>query len=689
MRTVKVRDVMNMDVIAMLKDGFADEILKIEFDDGVLETTTRRTILSWFCWKLHREYPRTPMYIRHHIGNGFPDATTIPRTLSAIAKDLHFSYIGTNKNAVDDDDHYDREHVWSLIKDVGEDIYNVLSIELEEWMSSTNAFHLLEIFDHPEIKEVRENIQPNQLSINSAYDKVARILMKSEDLKHNPIVMGLRSKQIKMGQFQQIITCRGFLTDLDQMIFRKPITVGFFEGLTKLHDIMIESCSAKKALMFTKKPLQTVEYFNRKMQLSCTVVDKLLWTDCQSDTYAEIPVDRAFIPYLEGKYYMDDNDQLQVINIGDGDKLAGKTIRMRSSMFCRHRGDGAVCHVCFGELAWSVPRYTSIGHTCATELCREGSQRTMSVKHLDGSSVTEEIVIAAEHLPYIEVCSPDEEAIDDMEDQVETSTGTISSMIKFNPRIQRMDPILIIDASNERNIENTVNIGSITADTKINRLNVHRFTAFREVQLRLTNKEGKSVDVFLPVCQGARQGSFSRQMLEYIQKNGYTINKDGDYCISLSNWNFAAPVFSLPRRHASTLDFMNAVEVFIRSPAKKAERGGFNDRTLVKYFDPVEALIDFAELVNSELWVHVSHLEVILLSLMRPADDVNDYGLPHYDDPVRFEEHRILMQYRSMGQLFAYERQPDAIEDPDSYLITRRPTGLLDPFLYPGSIGSV
>ena len=82
--------------------------------------------------------------------------------------------------------------------------------------------------------------------------------MKDPALLHNPIIRGLRSKQIKLTQMLQILVCRGYLTDIDSIIFRKPIIVGFFEGLTTLHDIMIESCSAKKALISPKKPLRII-----------------------------------------------------------------------------------------------------------------------------------------------------------------------------------------------------------------------------------------------------------------------------------------------------------------------------------------------------------------------------------------------------------------------------------------------
>lgn len=696
MRRITARSFMNLDIHAMWP--LPDEKMEVEFDDGIIETNTRRMVLSWFCWELHRKFPLTPLNKSHYVGNGFPSADMVPKTISNIVHDLHYTYFGDGHPEIRDHDAvYDREDVWRVVKDVGNEIYNVLSINLEEWQVSINAFHLDELFWYEPIVKIRDSLEPTQISISHALDAAGQILMKDPAILHNPIVRGLRSKQIKMGQFLQILMCLGFRDDLDQTIFRKPVIKGFYEGLTTLHDIMIESCSAKKALMFTKKPLQIVEYFNRKMQLSTVVVDKLLWEDCGSDRYSEIYVDSVILPHLEGKLYLGSNGKLTPVR-QDDHKLVGKTIKMRSAFNCKHRGEGAVCRVCFGELAWSIPRFTSLGHTCATELCREGSQRTLSVKHLDGSSMVEVIEIPEEYQPYIEVCAANTDADGDgnVELQVDLEllgeeipqSADESSLIKFNSRIAKMTPMLILKSTPEKNIENASNLVNLNKDTNIKHLNIHRFTAFREVQLRMVNLREEATEVYVPVSQGARLGSLTRLLLNHIQENGYTVDENGDFCIDLSNWDFSSPAFSLPRRHASTLDFMAEVEAFIRSPSKKSERNGFAGRMLTSYTDPVTALVDFSDLVNSKLRVNVAHLEVILLSLMRPADDPDDYNLPDYDRPIKFEEHRRLIQERSAGQIFAYERQPDYIEDVNAYSAHKRTPGLLDPFVFPEVINT-
>lgn len=670
MRRITAREFMNTDVIGQWP--LPDEKLEIEFDDGVLLTNTRRTIVSWFCWELHRQFPLTPMYMHHHIGNGFFTAQATLQVMSNISRDLHYAYFDETLQ-----DHqetsYNREDVWKCIAKVENEIYNHLSINLEEWQTSTNAFHLLELYDYPAIEAVRKDIKPNQLSITRAYERATEVLMKDPALLHNPIIRGLRSKQIKLTQFLQILICRGYLTDIDQIIFRKPITVGFFEGLTSLHDMMIESCSAKKALNSTKKPLRIVEYFNRKMQLSTVVVHTLLWKDCKSERYAEIYVDPGMFRSIDGKFYVNDHGKLEAITPNHR-HLIGKTIRVRSAMFCNHRHEGMVCRVCFGENAWSIPDKTNVGHVSCTEMCHEGSQLVLSTKHYDGSAVVDEILISEHDLNYIAVCQhdPNKPEMDNSE----------SSALKFNPRLAKMEAKLILESAPRPPVDNASGLPAITKNTQIEHLSIHRVTSFREVQINVTNLRGEVYDAHVSVSQGARMGSLSKAMLRYVQDNGYTVLEDGKFMIDLADWNFDEVAFALPMRHSNMLDYMSEIEHFIRSPSKKDDQRVSSVRKLKSYLDPVEALVDFHDLVSSKLTVNICHLEVILLSLMRPAEDPDDYRLPHIDVPSMFEEHSRLMAMRSAGGLLAYERQPDVIDDVDSYLIKDRTPHVLDAFVH-------
>lgn len=672
MRRITAREFMNLDVIG--EWPLPDEKLEIEFDDGVLVTNTRRTIVSWFCWELHREFPLTPLYMRHHIGNQFFTAQATLQAMSRIIRDLHYAYF--DESLIENQDtSYDREEAWKIVSRVENNLYNVLSINLEEYQTSTNAFHLLDLYDYEPIAKIRDELRPNQLSITRAYERATEVLMKDPTILGNPIIRGLRSKQIKLTQFLQILICRGYLTDIDQIIFRKPITVGFFEGLTSLHDIMIESCSAKKALNSTKKPLRIVEYFNRKMQLSTVVVHTLVFNDCGSNRLANIHVDSGMFRSMEGKFYKTATGKFKAITEDDR-HLIGQDLQIRSGMFCNYRGQGKVCRVCFGENAWSVPRFTNIGHVSCTEMCHEGSQLVLSTKHYDGSSVVDDILISEYDAQFIAAFVTDPTRINDENSE--------ASALKFNPRIAKMEPFLIMESTPRAPADNATGLPAITPNIEIEHLSVHRITSFREVQINTTNLRGEVNNAYVSVSQGARMGSLSKQMLRYVQNYGYEVMEDGRFRIDLSNWNFDEVAFSLPMRHSNMLDYMSEIEHFIRSPSKKDDQRISAVRKLKSYKDPVEALVDFHDLVSSKLTVNISHLEIILLSLMRPADDPDDYNLPDIERESMFEEHGVLMNKRSGGGWMAYERQPDVIDDVDSYLLKNREPHVLDPFLYVG-----
>jgi len=333
-----------------------------------------------------------------------------------------------------------------------------------------------------------------------------------------------------------------------------------------------------------------------------------------------------------------------------------------------------VCRVCFGENAWSIPDKTNVGHVSCTEMCHEGSQLVLSTKHYDGSAIVDEILISEHDLNYIAICQhdPNKPEMDNSE----------SSALKFNPRLAKMEAKLILESAPRPPVDNASGLPAITKNTQIEHLSIHRVTSFREVQINVTNLRGEVYDAHVSVSQGARMGSLSKAMLRYVQDNGYTVLEDGKFMIDLADWNFDEVAFALPMRHSNMLDYMSEIEHFIRSPSKKDDQRVSSVRKLKSYLDPVEALVDFHDLVSSKLSVNICHLEVILLSLMRPAEDPDDYRLPHIDVPSMFEEHSRLMAMRSAGGLLAYERQPDVIDDVDSYLIKDRTPHVLDAFVH-------
>jgi hypothetical protein len=433
MRTLYARDLLNKSLEDMLE--MPDEKFRLVFDDGELVTNTRRTIMSHAHWDVGRAYPKTPLLLHHHIGNVPLSQDLLLDVLSFYTRDVHNAY-GAD---------YDREEMWLTIYRNVNTVYNTFIVHCEEYITTSDILDYLEIFDHPEVVAANAEVRPNQNSLDDCYDRLTNTLKNSPELDHNSVVQAVKAGFVKVNQVNQIIGPRGYMTDIDSNIFEIPILSGYFEGITSLHDSMIESRGAAKALTFTKKPLRQVEYFNRKMQLSSSNVHHLVMGDCRTSKYSVIPMNKNLLKCMEGKYYIADNDDLVAIRKSDT-HLIGKTLKVRTALWCALRGKASVCSCCFGELAFSVPRYTNLGHICSTEMCQEGSQLVLSVKHFDGSSRVVDIDINESDARYVKA-------------------GHRPSVLALNSKLVKYKPYLLLPASG-KSIEGAEGLTNIT--TKIN-----------------------------------------------------------------------------------------------------------------------------------------------------------------------------------------------------------------------------
>ena len=94
----------------------------------------------------------------------------------------------------------------------------------------------------------------------------------------------VKSGLVPDDQTAQSLIARGYLTDIDSTIFKKPI-VSFLDGLISLEDKAMESRSAAKALIFSGTNTADSEYFSRELQLLVSTLCRLHEGDCGSTKY--------------------------------------------------------------------------------------------------------------------------------------------------------------------------------------------------------------------------------------------------------------------------------------------------------------------------------------------------------------------------------------------------------------------
>ena len=629
------------------------------FEDGELQTNWKETIYSAYAWRaFHLAYPKTPFLLKHHvksiIKNGRLGSKTHLDLLGAVMWTTHDLYMK--------DGFVDRDELSRLIYETTNVMYNDLSLRLEDYVVSLDITDFLEITDHPDVKDILNNASPDQESINLAYNSLSNLLSDPTKLQNNPIAKATKANLVNKNQVLQCVGPRGFLTDIDSVIFPTPVMRGYVKGLRLFHDSLIESRSAAKSLYFSKDPLQDAEYFSRRLQLLCQIVENLHHTDCGSMEYLIWKVTPpksengkqvydGDLKHLLGKYYLDEEtNTLKSIKMSDN-HLYGRTIKLRSPVAgCAHPDPHGICSVCFGELSFSVPAKTNIGHMCSTSMTQKTSQSVLSVKHLDSSSVIDGIVLTNEGKWFLRA-TPDQNSY-----LLNPSRENTWLKISFNSS----QAIGLTDVNVVENIE----------DLTITRVSEIEYIGITTLENGIENTTPINVSL------NNRLASLTHPFLAHIKKAGWNIDDKENYVIDMAGWDFTKPFLTLPQKHFNMSDHSHDIASMIESRVKE-----LTDRS--KSSSPSATLVELFELVNSKLNVNLAVLEVILYAAMIVSAEKEDYRLPKPWTDKGLGVTSLTIPRRSLSASMAYEYHRQVIVSPSSFFNEHRESHPMDCFIAP------
>lgn len=625
------------------------------FDDGhELEVNWKETLYSSYGWDFHREYKNTPLKITHHVRQLLGKKRLSPKTHLTLLGNIVWDVHDANPD-LDLDILAHQTYVQTNV------MYNDLSIRLEEEVGSIDILDFCQVLDSAQVSEANENVQPTEQSIEETYEKIMNALETDPVLYNNPLAKAGRSGIVNRGQLLQCLGPRGFLTDTDSTQYKTPILRGYADGLRLFYDSLIESRSAAKALIFSKKPLQDAEYFSRRLQLMDQVVRNLHMGDCGSKEYllwhvAGPQYDEkgkiifsGDLPRLAGKYYLDEETgNLKTIYAKDK-HLIGKHLKLRTVLECCHPDPYGICSTCFGDLSYSVPANSNIGHMCCTSMTQKSSQNVLSTKHLDTSAAIEPVRISPGHRKYLAPSSDGSSYLLE-----KTLKGKVSLVVSSKQAAN------ITDIMEVRNVED---------------LNISRVSQLTEITL-IVNNNGREDVMPIPVGLERRMASMSFPLLAYIKNKGIHTDENGNFVVDLSDWDRDQVLFSLPLRHYNMSDHSRDIAALLESTVKDLKKRD-------KITSPASILGELYELVNSKLDVNLAILEVVLYGITIQSAEKFNYHLPKpwTDRGVGVKE--AIMQYRSLSATMAFEDHRDVLTNPVSFLLEDRPDHLLDPFLVP------
>lgn len=631
------------------------------FDDGELIATAKETIYSHYVWEYHRQYPKTPLLMGHHVSkiikNGRLGSNTHISLIGKVIWDTFDSYLELDKVQLVD-------NLAKLAYQTTNRLYNELTHRLESSVVSLDITDFINILENPIVKQVLDNLKPTTQDIDLAYATLNNALTIDDNLKNNPLSKGVKSKLIKQAQVLQCLGPRGFITDIDSNYFPEPVLRGYVKGFRSLYDSMIESRSASKALYFSKKDLQDAEYFSRKLQLLCQTVKTLHHGDCGSQNYLNWHVrpatyengEKIFsgdLEQLAGKFYLDpETNKLLIIRQSD-EHLNGKTIKVRSVVAgCSHPDPYGICSVCFGQMADIVPARTNIGQFCATTLTQKSSQAILSTKHLDSSSSAESIVLAPEDKKFFKISS--------------AGSGYLFSDSLKGKKFK------IVFSSKE-----AVGLTDILSVVDVHKLAMTRVSELTVVGLMVDSKTGETTTP-VEVNRGKRLASLTYPALDYIKRKGWSVDEKENFIIDLDEWNFSDQFLSLQITHFNMSDVTQSIAEMLESNMKVIKS---DERK-----DPEAILVELFDQVNKYLDVNLCVLEVTLLGAMVVNNDTRDFRIPKSYTTKEMGASKLTIPNRSIGGAMAYEYHYNTLVDPFSYSSINRPDHQFDVMLCPQEV---
>lgn len=623
----------------------SNEEFILVLSDGEVVTKGRRVVLAWYLWQLAVHFP-IPLRIDHQFSMGYISDRSIREIRSAIYKDIWLTHRGTVG--------FDPEKVWEHIYITHNYAYNELITKLDSYVVGISAHEIVELIKHPPIEEAILAIKPTQASIDHTKDVVKHHILNTMEVPKSSIVTLARCGVLDTDQLGQVLVARSYCTEIDSRVFQEPITVGFMRGFRSAYDSSIESRSASKAQLFAKDPLAICEYFNRKLQLVAQTLMKLHVGDCGSKHYLPWELELSELSTMVGIHYTtkelrDQGSDMLFTLTGNDTSLVGQTIYLRTPFGCIDKDRSGVCQVCMGEMSYALPMGVSPGHMAAIQIGEKISQLVLKVKHVDGTSKLDDVVIPEYFEDYMEVCSD-------------------GSSLRLHGTLRDSAIILIIPALHAKSLPDIHSVNDV------NDLNIPSLTEVKELTFMIGDKERIYMEkVVLPTSMGSRHGYLTAALLDYIKFKGYEIDDSGSFQIDLSDWNVSEAFVRLPHKHINMIDFKDDAEGVLLS---------VNVRTgLRSYRDTTDALKALSGLIRTKVNINFTWVMTMAYTVSAVDPRNNDYRLTRGGEPHSFCTMHQLMHMRSLGAMNAYQSQEKPWKKPETFVVKNRPPHPMDHYI--------
>lgn len=623
-------------------------------EDGVEMVTDRKeTWLSSIMWKIFQEYPLKVYECKHHFAHYFKKKQFKPTSHFELLQSCGFSafdqYRGTLSN----------ERLAQILFESHIELCNEITLKFGKYVGTLDLYDIIDLMMHPDIKVLRDNLQPNEQSINTTIKKFETMVMdpNSSVGKMNVCYLA-QTRQIKVEQLTSAALVRGYTRDVDSSVFPKPIMRSYVEGIRSMADFLAESRGAAVAIEMASNPLQMAAFSSRKLQFIDSIITTLHRGDCGSKKTMSVTIRDAEYDEIGNVSRVSDLEVWEgiIYHLGDGvlrelsvnDKqLIGVTINARNVLDCQHPDPHGVCEVCLGKIADTYFESTNVGTNASTTFMRDLLQLLLSAKHHLSSADAEKILLDRDSIKYFITDTSQMNYI--LRDDLPTGINLLLSPL---------------EATNLADID--------LEEIDISAIDRSRLGAIRTVGFEYTDGRVDSIQIGIK----RRPAMMSVELLEYAKENRWSFDSRGNFRIKLNNWNSDNSMFSLPLRNYNIADHTKDLAEFIEARADQLYERDAN-------ISPYEFLLELSDLVNKKSAVSIGILQIVMKGLTIVSAEERNYHMPKPGERMGIGVLNPLMNNRSVSIPLGYMGHRDLLKNPANFVLKDRPDHPMDVMIMP------
>lgn len=456
-----------------IKNNIAGPGFNVVFEDGNIEVMSGPDIvLSRYYWeflRLHNMLVTSDMAITKFYDDGYFTSSSHGKFLNYVYKKYIKDYLIPNGQLTFDNMH----NSWYTMFNILNSLFSELQYNVLEYGVSLNILDFIELQKDKELLTIiedgmKDNLNPKHIELVNK--RIQNLLLENPD---NNLAKLWNCGVTNKTQVGHSIGRRGFVTDINNMIFSEAVNTNLVKGFDGFYDLACESAVMAKALNLQERGVRYSEWLQRELHLSAMSIQSVKLTDCGNDYYHPWYVkDLKELSLLEGTNVLIDGKEVE-LDMTIHKHLVDTVINIRRLNDCKLLKSGHVCMKCLGAFTYSMPGFASVSHTLLTIAMAVIGQLMLSAKHFTDSTTLKDIKLDPTSSKYFTVKATDSELIwkTGNEDKKILLTSTAYNGFRFftskdkdkidttdTSKLSKVDTITVITDSNGTIFKETVQV---------------------------------------------------------------------------------------------------------------------------------------------------------------------------------------------------------------------------------------